>query len=178
MKNLRQAIEIVGSLSGDVSLDIFGPIDDEPYGQQCKAAMRAAKPNVRFAWHGSVDPGSVATTFAEFDFFVLPTLGENFGHVILEALSAGCPVVLSDRTPWKQLQADGVGWSLPLEDAQRWRQTLQSCVDMDESEYQKMQAACPTVARSYAASDLAIAQNVALFQEAVRNRGSRTLSTE
>jgi glycosyltransferase involved in cell wall biosynthesis len=40
----------------------------------------------------------------EYDFFVLPTIGENFGYVFLEALAAGCPLITSDRTPWTTLR--------------------------------------------------------------------------
>ena len=46
---------------------------------------------------------------------ILPTLGENFGHVIVEAWTAGCPVLVSDRTPWRQLASHGVGWDVALD---------------------------------------------------------------
>jgi glycosyltransferase involved in cell wall biosynthesis len=45
---------------------------------------------------------------------VLPTYNENFGYVILEALLAGCPVILSDQPPWRDLEARQVGWTIPL----------------------------------------------------------------
>jgi glycosyltransferase involved in cell wall biosynthesis len=39
----------------------------------------------------------------------MPTLNENFGHSILESFCAGCPVIISDQTPWNGLQAIKVG---------------------------------------------------------------------
>ena len=48
------------------------------------------------------------------DLLFLPTAGENFGHAIQEALAAGCPVLISDRTRWRDLAPKGVGWDLPL----------------------------------------------------------------
>ena len=48
------------------------------------------------------------------DLFFLPTRGENFGHVIAEALSVGTPVLISDQTPWRKLAAVGLGHDLPL----------------------------------------------------------------
>jgi glycosyltransferase involved in cell wall biosynthesis len=110
----------------------------------------------------------VTAVIAGFDFFVLPTLGENFGHVILESLSAGCPVLLSDRTPWKRLEADGAGWILPLEQRQRWVEVLQRCVEMDNPTHQEMRKRARGAAQSYAQRESAIQQNVALFEEAVR----------
>jgi len=107
MKNLRMAIDLIGSLAGEVSFDIYGPVDDENYGRECRDATSHVRPNVKVTWRGNVRPAEVTNTFARYEFFVLPTLGENFGHVILESLSAGCPVLLSDRTPWRRLEADG-----------------------------------------------------------------------
>ena len=49
------------------------------------------------------------TKFSEYDAFVFPTRGENFGHVIAESLSASCPVVCTDQTPWTAVLAGGGG---------------------------------------------------------------------
>lgn len=168
MKNLRMAIELVGTLSGEVSLDIFGPVDDATYGRECRAASAGVRPNVKVTWHGNVSPAEVTTTIAQFDFFILPTLGENFGHVILESLSTGCPVLLSDRTPWRKLEADGAGWILPIEERERWIEALQRCVAMDDRSHQAMRQRARIAAQSYAERESAIQQNVALFDEAVQ----------
>ena len=63
---------------------------------------------------GIVKHERVGEVFAEHDLFLLPSLGENYSHVTCEALSAGCPVLISDRTPWRNLQQKGVGWDVPL----------------------------------------------------------------
>lgn len=47
-------------------------------------------------------------------YFFVPTKGENFGHVFIEALSAGVPILVSDKTPWRDLEAKGVGWDISL----------------------------------------------------------------
>jgi glycosyltransferase involved in cell wall biosynthesis len=46
---------------------------------------------------------------------VLPTLGENFGHAIFEALSAGRPVLISNQTPWHNLASQKIGWDISLD---------------------------------------------------------------
>jgi hypothetical protein len=58
-------------------------------------------------------------------------VGENYGHVIGKALVAGCPVLISDQTPWRNLEAEGVGWDIPLGETERFRSVLQQCVDGD-----------------------------------------------
>ena len=44
------------------------------------------------------------------DFFILPSISENFGIVILEALSYGIPVITTKGTPWSELESQGCGW--------------------------------------------------------------------
>jgi glycosyltransferase involved in cell wall biosynthesis len=45
--------------------------------------------------------------------FLLPSHTENFGLVIAEAMAASVPVVVTDTTPWRQLNAAGLGWCVP-----------------------------------------------------------------
>jgi len=56
---------------------------------------------------------------------LMPSLTENFSYTVLESLQVGIPVLISDQTPWRGLQADGVGWDLPLEDLSAWAAALE-----------------------------------------------------
>ena len=47
-----------------------------------------------------MDPVKVPSLLAEHDLLILPSWSENFGHVVLEALLSGLPVVASSGTPW------------------------------------------------------------------------------
>lgn len=42
--------------------------------------------------------------------FVLPTLNENFGMVVAEALAAGIPAICTKGAPWSGLEAERCGW--------------------------------------------------------------------
>src|SRR5262249_16630852 len=44
------------------------------------------------------------------DVFVLPTLDENFGMTVAEALAAGTPVITTKGAPWSGLETEGCGW--------------------------------------------------------------------
>lgn len=46
--------------------------------------------------------------------FLFPTKGENYGHVIYEALAAGCIPIISDQTSWNDLDEEGCGRVIPL----------------------------------------------------------------
>lgn len=80
---------------------------------------------------------------------LLPTLGENFGHSIIEALSAGLPVIISNRTPWKNLIAEGVGADLPLEDEFEFVHQLKHFQSMGERDMENVRSACQRYAAAW-----------------------------
>ena len=48
------------------------------------------------------------------DLYVLPSLTENFGITIAEALACGTPVIASRGCPWERLDAKGCGWWIDI----------------------------------------------------------------
>lgn len=48
--------------------------------------------------------------------FLLPSHTENFGLVIAEAMAQGVPVVVTDTTPWRSVNAAGLGWCVPWQE--------------------------------------------------------------
>lgn len=65
-----------------------------------------------------------------YDLFFLPTRGENFWPVILESMLAGTPVLLSNTTPWRDLESLGIGWDLPLASEGAFISAIQSVAGM------------------------------------------------
>ena len=141
MKNLGFALAILAEVKGEVEFNIFGPLEDRVYWERCRGMLADLPPSVSVRYGGELHPDAVPAILAEHHLLFLPTLGENFGHVISESLAAGCPVLISDRTPWRHLEQAGGGWDLPLEDAEAFRQALQSCIDLDEDHHQQLRAA-------------------------------------
>ena len=140
-KNLIGALDILGGVQGHVQFTIYGPIEDATYWHQCQRAISRLPSNVAVSYGGELSPDRVPDVLSSNDLLLLPTLGENHGHVILEALSAGCPVLISDRTPWRRLEELGVGWDVPLARPDEFRRILDQCVAMDSSSWGKISAA-------------------------------------
>jgi glycosyltransferase involved in cell wall biosynthesis len=114
-KNVDFAIEILNSIKIPVRFQIYGPIQDHRLHQKCLRLIAECPEQVDVNFMGSVSYQDVPRVFAASDLFLFPTRGENYGHVIAESLAVGTPVLISDRTPWRNLESAGVGWDLPLE---------------------------------------------------------------
>jgi glycosyltransferase involved in cell wall biosynthesis len=159
MKNLQYALEVVRGLRGQVSFTIYGPLEDKNYWADCQRLIADMPANILVRYGGAVEHNRVQATIGAHDIFLLPTLGENFGHVIYEALSAGCPVVISDRTPWRELEESGVGWDLPLDAPDSFRGVLQQCIDMTADGFRTLRCKAHTYAEEINSSTAILDQN-------------------
>ncbi|MEP6923412.1 MAG: glycosyltransferase family 4 protein [Pyrinomonadaceae bacterium] len=169
-KNLSFALQSLQEIKGTIVFDVYGAHDDSNYWRECQELIEKLPLNVNITIHGSIDYALVAATMSRYHFFILPTLNENFGHVVLEAMAAGCPVLLSDKTPWRNLSLDYVGWDLPLEEMENWRKILQKCVMMSADEF----AAMSEQARKFALKWLAAPQIEAANRELLRKSLTKT----
>lgn len=134
-KNLKKAINFLSKIKGNVIFDIYGPIEDKFYWNECKNEINKLGSNIEVNYRGSIQHNEINNMFNKYHIFLFPTLGENFGHVISEALIGGCPVILSDQTPWRKLEEKNVGWDIPLEDENKFIDIIQKCIDMNKEEY-------------------------------------------
>lgn len=173
-KNLRFALELLGSIGGEVEFAIYGPAEDEAYWDDCSWKIRAMPRDVRVSYMGPLAYEDVERTLAQYDFLMFPTLGENFGYVIVEAMAAGCPVLISDQSPWRNLQAEGVGWDMPLSEPEKWQAALRECVEMDGERYREMSERARNFVHEWARSIAFREDHVELFQHALRAEGRKT----
>jgi len=166
MKNLVGALRILQGVAGDVSFDLYGPSEDAEYWEECQGLIAALSANIRVRYWGEIEHERVGQVFAEHDLLLLPTLGENFGHVIGEALASGCPVLISDQTPWRNLEVEGAGWDIPLSETGRFRSVLQQCVDGNEEWHAALSTRAVNYAAKRASDPEIIDANRRLFQRA------------
>ncbi len=135
-KNLHFLLQLLKHLNyGEIKLDVVGPADEEAYLARCAELSNELPSNISVNFLGGVPYEAALEIVLKSHFMVLPTLNENFGYVIIEALAAGCPVIASDQIAWHEIEKNGVGWRLPLSAVPEWVTTLEKCVQMPHSEY-------------------------------------------
>ena len=134
VKNLDFLLSVLKSVSCKYYLHIYGPIEDRDYWHRCVTEISSYKLNVEYK--GELANDVVLDTIKEYDLFVLPTTGENFGHSILESLTASVPVLISDRTPWVNLEERKAGFDLGLEEPSKWIKKIEFFSELTHSKRQ------------------------------------------
>ncbi len=134
-KNLIQAVKLLNNVKGEVEFNIYGPIEDNEYWRRCKKIIKVQPSNITVNYKGIAKHSELMTVFYNHHFLLFPTLGENFGHVISESLIGGCPVIISDKTPWKNLAELNIGWDISLYNNRELSETIQKCIDLNNEDY-------------------------------------------
>ena len=109
MKGLDEAITLMASVPDPYRFEMRGVVRDAKYWESCRQAAAAELGDANYTFNGQYTPPEAQEIFARSVLLLLPTRGENFGHVIAEALSVGCPVLISNKTPWTPVVEDGGG---------------------------------------------------------------------
>ena len=138
-KNLLSAIKYVKSANSNITLDIYGFVEDIKYWEKCKKEIGDLK---RIKYCGELEPNRVISTFSKYDLFLFPTYSENYGHVIAEAMMGGCPVLISNQTPWNDIKKENAGFVVKLGNGKEFIDTLNMVYDMSPFEYDKLQRNC------------------------------------
>jgi glycosyltransferase involved in cell wall biosynthesis len=101
---LMKAVPMILESAPDALLLIVG---DGIMRQQLEQLMRDldVRRSVRFAGH--VDRNSISLYYKASDVFVLPSIEETFGIVLLEASASGLPMVVSDLPTFRWIIKDG-----------------------------------------------------------------------
>ena len=149
IKNLHLLLQALKTLKGQIILNIIATKEDDAYLDKCQQLANELGNDIQINWFLDLPHHQVKPYLQAAHFFVLLSEVESFGHAIFEALAVGCPVLISDQTPWKNLQEKKAGWDLSTSDPSLITATLQELVDMDNQEWQSYRNGSLNLAESY-----------------------------
>jgi glycosyltransferase involved in cell wall biosynthesis len=162
-KNTLLAIESLRNVTGHVHFGLYGPVYDAAYWAQCQAAVAQLPERVEVTHHGTVAPEEVPAVLAGHHALFMPSAGENFGHTMLESLTAGRPLLISDRTPWRDLERQHAGWDLPLDRLEGFTQVVDRLCAMDQAAYDGWAKGASGLGARYLADATPIEDSLKLF---------------
>lgn len=127
-KNLvvvARAVRVLRDRGLDVRLRVIGRVPAS--GRDAASEMVALlREHVEFAGYLATD--ELAQAYRSAAALAFPSLYEGFGIPVVEAMTAGTPVVASDRTSLPEV-VGGAGIVVPAEDVDAWAEALAAALD-------------------------------------------------
>jgi glycosyltransferase involved in cell wall biosynthesis len=145
-KNVSTVIRAIPLVRGEVRLSIAGPIGDASYWTECLELIDNIPDPEMIRYVGTIPADGAISFLNRFDLFVFPTLGENFGHVVLESLAAGTPVIVGNDTPWHQIETAGAGWICDPASPEAVAELIERFLALDDDARMRMRNAARDVA--------------------------------
>jgi len=166
VKNVMQGLLMLKELDASykVTYDIYGPVEEQDYWEKCLEVIKRLPPGITVNLKGLVDHSELTGLLCNYHFLLLLTKNENYGHAIVESMVSGCPVIISDRTPWRNLNETNAGWDLSLEDNSKILKALQQALDMNHQEYNTWSNGAYNKAVEITGSKKAVEDNKNLFR--------------
>lgn len=166
-KNLLDALRhLSGCTQGSIQFDIIGPVSDAVYWSKCQQLIKNLPPNITVNYLGGVPSYKLPEYLVNYHALFLPTKNENYGHVIAEALSCGCCLIISDQTPWKEIENQQVGWTIPLKKTQAYQEAITHCLNLSQEDFDALSARAFAYARQKLLDPKVIRANRHLFLNA------------
>lgn len=141
-KGQHYFLKALKPITYNVILDLYGPINDETYWKKCLEIIKSLPSNIEVTYKGAINGQEVPEALADYDFLALTSEGENFGHSIVEALTEGKPVIISNRTPWQSLEKKKVGWVMSPNKTNEITTAINSALNLTKNEYATYSSNC------------------------------------
>lgn len=135
IKNTDIALSLTDGIQGNIHVFVCGNEENKEYTQNCRDIAARLPDNISVSFCGVLKHEQIPEMMKKCHILLSPTKSENFGQSIVEALLAGKPVVISDNTPWRDLEQHMAGFDIPLSRMEDFGKTIQRFADMNEEEY-------------------------------------------
>jgi glycosyltransferase involved in cell wall biosynthesis len=169
-KNLKGALVALSKVSHSykINFSIIGPIEENVYWEKCLAVIKATPANLEVNYLGGIPNYELAECLKDKHVLFLPTYAENFGHVIMESWQNGCPVIISDQTPWTKLKTNKLGFDIPLDKESEFIAAIERLASMSQTEYDLWSKSAFNYAKKFIENPEVLEQNKALFLTALK----------
>ncbi len=142
IKNIYRTILSLKKLEGNIDVHIFGVIDDLKYWKKCENEILKLSRNIRVKYKGSVTSEELFRIYPKYNIFLMPSMSENFGYSIFEALSFGLPVIIGKNNPWTNLERLKIGFNVDPYNISDISKKIQSYVNMIEEDFKIIRKNC------------------------------------
>lgn len=164
-KNTLYAIEALKNCKSKVSFDIFGPIYNQDYWSKCLESINNLPTNINVNYKGALPHHEIDAMLQQYHALFLPSTGENFGHIIIEAMANSCIPIISNKTPWQNLEQNNIGFDIDLSIPENFTKSINKVALMDEITFNKISKNAFHYAQQITNNQSLIKQYQQLFQK-------------
>lgn len=165
IKNLKVLLQNLLQAKSNINVTIAGPAEDKNYWNECKQLIDQMPPNINISHVGEITPQQVMPLIKEHHLYCLPTQGENFGHSIFEAFMIGRPVLISNKTPWLNLNEIKAGWDVDLTKKNCLLNEIEEAANWTQQQFDEYCKGAWQVAHQYISNPKLIEDYNKLFNE-------------
>lgn len=140
-KNLLFALSALKNANPvfNIKFNLYGAVYDEKYWNQCLSVINTLPENIEVTYNGVFNPSRIKEVFANAHFLFMPTLGENYGHAIVNSLQSATPVIISNNTPWNKIHDYKAGAVFDLSDSTEFSEFINKVAACNQAEYNVFQ---------------------------------------
>lgn len=138
-KNLHIALEAINACKSRVVFDIYGPVEDLEYWNECRSSINSTKDNIVITYKGSLKPADMRDAYSQYDCLISPTEFENYGQSIVESMLHDVPVIISKgTTPWDDIEESNAGFVITIDNIDQFSLAIDNIANMNCEEYIKL----------------------------------------
>lgn len=155
-KGIELAVSAINNINRkydkNIKLHVYGPVSEEYKNQ----FVKLAEENKNILYKGIISPNEILSVLSQYDLMIFPTYypGEGFPGAILDALTAGVPIVASDWKYNSEILVDGyTGLLVTAKDQKDLTNALENLIP-NTSLINKMKKNCIAESKKYHASEI------------------------
>ena len=150
---------------GEILFDIFGAAEEQEYLQKIETQIKQLPSNIKVNYKGPIPNEELKIKLqAEYHFMLFPTKGESFSHSIVDSWNSGCPVLISDQTPWLDLEYKSIGWNFDLRDSISLIDSINQAVNLNQETYNNWSNSCVSFYNKNVCSEEITNKNKRIFE--------------
>ena len=166
-KNISFALDCFLKLKpkGEILFDIFGAAEEQEYLHKIETQIKQLPSNIKVNYKGPIPNEELKIKLqAEYHFMLFPTKGESFSHSIVDSWNSGCPVLISDQTPWLDLEYKSLGWNFNLQDSLSLKNSINQAVELNQETYNNWSNSCVRFYNKNVCSEEITTKNKLIFE--------------
>ncbi|AFM05279.1 glycosyltransferase [Bernardetia litoralis DSM 6794] len=169
-KGLEILIEAISQFENNHSkinlqLDLIGKSESIEYENSLRKLISQKYLENKVNWIGWLEGNQKFEHLEKSDLFVLPSFNENFANVIIECLSTGTPVLLSDKVGLADyVKEKDLGWVCKTNNVESLLQTLQMAIE-DKIKREKIRKTAPPIIQNDFSSQKLAQKYIEVYQK-------------